>query len=108
MHAIVTGAGFTDVWASLHSGEPGFTCCHVADLSNRRSVLDQRIDYVFARGFSEPGERLHGRVTIVGDEPRDRVPGPSYKIWPSDHAGLVARLRNQEEGEEEEDFALAR
>ena len=70
----------------------GFTCCEVADLSNRVAVLDQRIDYVFARGIGGPNGKLLGQITIVGDRPGDRVPGPAYPIWPSDHAGLVANL----------------
>jgi hypothetical protein len=109
MHAIVTGAGFTDVWAALHPGEPGLTCCHVADLSNPVAAFDQRLDYVFARGLAGLPDQLRGRITIVGDEPHDRVRGPFYRVWPSDHAGVVARLRNTKENDvQEEDFALAR
>jgi endonuclease/exonuclease/phosphatase family metal-dependent hydrolase len=109
MHAIVTGAGFTDVWAALHPGAPGLTCCHVADLSNPVAAFDQRLDYVFARGLAGLPGRLQGEITIVGDEPRDRVRGPSYQIWPSDHAGVVASLPSENEGEEQEgNFALAR
>ena len=89
---IITGAGFSDTWAALRPGARGFTCCEVADLSNRVAVLNQRIDYVFTRGIGGPHGNLLGQVTIVGDQPGDRVAGPAYPIWPSDHAGVIAGL----------------
>jgi len=55
-------------------------------------MLSGRIDYVFVRGIAGPQGRLLGDITTVGDRPGDRVPGPSYRIWPSDHAGVVASL----------------
>jgi len=90
MHQVVTGAGFTDTWAAMRPGARGFTCCEVADLSNQVPVLNQRIDYVFTRGLGGPDGKLLGQVTIVGDQPADKIAGPSFRIWPSDHAGLVA------------------
>jgi endonuclease/exonuclease/phosphatase family metal-dependent hydrolase len=92
-HAVVVGAGFVDAWESLRPGEPGFTCCQLADLSNARSLLDRRIDYVFARGFGDAVHSLKGMVTLVGERPSDRVPGAFYPVWPSDHAGVVGRFR---------------
>lgn len=92
MHTAVTGAGFSDTWASLRPGVRGFTCCELADLSNQVPVLHERIDYVFVRGIGGPRGKLLGQVTIIGDQPADRVPGPFYKIWPSDHAGVVANF----------------
>ena len=92
-HRIITGAGFVDSWESLRQREPGFTCCELADLSNAAALLSQRIDYVFARGFGESGAHLKGRIKLVGERASDRVPGLFYPVWPSDHAGVVARLR---------------
>lgn len=92
MYALVRAAGFSDVWAALRPGAQGFTCCHVADLSNKVADLDQRLDFVFARGIAGPQGKLQGQVTIIGDRPGDRVQGPDYRIWPSDHAGLVAQF----------------
>ena len=89
LHAVIAAAGFRDAWAALRPGAPGFTCCEAADLSNRVAALDQRIDYVFARGLGGPAGPLAGRIAIVGDRPGDRVPGPAYPLWPSDHAGVV-------------------
>ena len=91
MYQVVTGAGFTDAWAALRpSGAPGLTCCELSDLSNLLPTLSGRIDYVFVRGIAGPNGKLLGQITVVGDRPGDRVPGPSYRIWPSDHAGVVA------------------
>jgi endonuclease/exonuclease/phosphatase family metal-dependent hydrolase len=107
MHRTVTRAGFIDIWAALSPEERGFTCCQVADLSNQTSILNQRIDYVFARGF-HPHKKL-STVNLVGDRLSDRIPGPAYLIWPSDHAGVVASLPSKNKGEEQEgDLVLAR
>ena len=92
MHAVITGTGFTDTWAALRPGAPGLTCCELPDLSNHVNVLSGRIDYVLVRGLAGPQGRLLGQVTIVGDQPGDRVPGLLYPVWPSDHAGVVASL----------------
>ena len=53
-------------------------------LDNPVSKLDERIDYVFVRDADVRECR------VVGDQPEDRTrPGG---IWPSDHAGVVARI----------------
>src|SRR2546427_5415495 len=93
MYGVVTSGGFTDSWAALRPGARGFTCCEVADLSNHVAVLNQRIDYVFARGIGGPNGSLLGVVPIVGVQPGGRGPGPSYPILPSDHPGVVATFR---------------
>lgn len=92
-HGVITNAGFVDSWESLRPTEPGFTCCELADLSNPISLLNRRIDYVFTRGFGDIEKGLKGKVTLVGERSNDRVPGTFYPIWPSDHAGVVARFR---------------
>jgi endonuclease/exonuclease/phosphatase family metal-dependent hydrolase len=92
MYTQITGAGFTDTWAALEPGEPGLTCCEPPDLSNSLPLLFERIDYVFVHGMQGTDGTLAGDIEIVGDEPADRVQGPAYPIWPSDHAGVVARL----------------
>ena len=92
MHQVLTGAGFTDVWAALRPGVVGFTCCHAADLSDRIPEFDERIDYVFARGFGHGNRESLGQVTRLGLQPSDRVDGPLGKIWVSDHAGLIVTL----------------
>jgi endonuclease/exonuclease/phosphatase family metal-dependent hydrolase len=90
MHQVLEGAGYTDLWAALHPRLPGYTCCHAPDLSNRVHRFDERIDYVFVR--DERRREDIGRIWRVGNAPEDRVAGPEHRIWPSDHAGLVARV----------------
>jgi len=93
MYDVMAGAGFTDMWAALRPGVVGLTCCHLADLSDQVAAFYQRIDYVFTRGLSASQGRLFGKIDRFGDVPADRVAGPAYRIWPSDHAGLTATLR---------------
>ena len=92
MYQALTGAGFTDVWAALRPGVVGFTCCHLPDLSDQVAPFDERIDHVFARGIVGVNGNVTGQVKLVGKLPSDRIAGPDYPIWPSDHAGLLARL----------------
>jgi len=89
MYSVVTGAGFSDAWATLRPGVSGATCCHLSDLSNQVGSFTQRLDYVFARGLDGPQGQPLGRISIIGDQPGDRVTGPSYPLWASDHAGVV-------------------
>jgi len=91
MYQTMTAAGFTDVWADVHHHAPGLTCCHLPDLSDRHPPFTQRIDYVFARGL---GSRhgVHGQIERLGAIRSQRIRGPGLPNWPSDHAGLAARL----------------
>lgn len=93
MYQVAMGAGLTDVWHAVYTGQPGYTCCQESDLSNTKSALDQRIDYVMARGM-EPGDNGEvGRIRLLGMRESERLAGPAFPIWPSDHAGLSATLR---------------
>ncbi|OLD19823.1 MAG: hypothetical protein AUJ01_05235 [Acidobacteria bacterium 13_1_40CM_3_65_5] len=89
MYQLLAGSGFTDTWAAIHPGADGLTCCHVADLSDPVARFDQRIDYIWTRGFNA----VKGSVDRFGNVPSDRLAGPSYPIWPSDHAGLLASIK---------------
>ena len=93
MYQVLTAAGFVDVWKALRPGAEGLTCCHAADLSDQRAEFTQRIDYMFSRGLDKNKKDAAGRITIVGDQPRDRITHPGHDIWPSDHAGLAVSLR---------------
>jgi len=92
MYLALVAAGFADVWAELRPEQVGYTCCHASDLSNEQTAFDQRIDYVFARGVEHRLRAVTGRVDLVGDSPGDRSAGPFYPIWPSDYAGVLAKL----------------
>lgn len=76
-------AGYVDVW-TLRPGRPrGYTCCFEEDL-REPADLYERIDVIFS---SELPDRV--KANVVGNSESDRtVTG----LWPSDHAGVVARL----------------
>jgi endonuclease/exonuclease/phosphatase family metal-dependent hydrolase len=64
----------------------GHTCCHAATLRNDEVSLTARIDHVLVRGLGVTG------ATRVGDDPADRISAGDDRLWPSDHAGVVATL----------------
>ena len=93
MHQVMTGAGFTDVWAALRPGVAGFTCCHQSNLSDQIAGFSQRIDYIFSRGITGPNGEVMGEIDRFGEVPADRIPGPAHPLWASDHAGVLATLQ---------------
>jgi len=64
----------------------GHTCCHAASLRNDEVSLTARIDHVLARGMGTTD------VTRVGADPGSRISAGGDRLWPSDHAGVVATL----------------
>lgn len=84
-------AGFTDAWTLRPGGLPGYTCCQLEDLSNRRSVLYERIDIIFS--YDVPSNVKKAR--IVGATVSDKTPPPGRGLWPSDHASVTADLQFQ-------------
>jgi endonuclease/exonuclease/phosphatase family metal-dependent hydrolase len=82
---ILADFGLRDTWRRKFG--PGFSCC--LDRSDARdtnaNAFDHRIDLILAK----PKLRAI-RGEVVGDEVRDRA---SNGLWPSDHAGVVTRLR---------------
>jgi endonuclease/exonuclease/phosphatase family metal-dependent hydrolase len=84
-YADLLEVGFADAWAEAGSGS-GFTCCQDDDLLNKASHLSDRRDFVlFGNGSFQTTE-----VQVVGASSADRTPSG---LWPSDHAGVVAKLR---------------
>jgi endonuclease/exonuclease/phosphatase family metal-dependent hydrolase len=76
-------AGFHDAWPEARPNDVGLTCCHGDDLRELGGPFYSRIDYVLTRnGFRGVA------AGILGEEQRDRISG----LWPSDHAGVWARL----------------
>jgi hypothetical protein len=87
-------AFYADVWDLRSNGrnEPGFTANHASDLRNDVVDLQKRIDFILVRNRPGAAPRSAiGRVfaIVVGDELGDRTPSG---LWPSDHAGVVARM----------------
>jgi endonuclease/exonuclease/phosphatase family metal-dependent hydrolase len=83
---VLAGFGLRDTWRRGAFG-PGFSCC--LNQSNARDTnangFDHRIDLILAK----PKLRAI-RGEVVGDELGDRA---ANGLWPSDHAGVVTRLR---------------
>ena len=95
VYTMLTGNGFVDTWVSARGWDPGLTCCHTPDLNNATATFSKRLDYVFLRGgfLTGTGELVGGaQVDLLGEEEADKIAGPYYPIWPSDHAGLAVRL----------------
>lgn len=75
--------GFIDAWLATER-TAGFTCCQSPTLTNQKSILNERIDFVFLSPDLVPSN-----AKLTGDKAGAIVDG----LWPSDHAGLVARIR---------------
>lgn len=79
-------AGFTDTWLTGDYGD-GFTCCQDGDLLNAVSTLSERIDLILMKNNSN-WEVI--KEKLVGEAQSDRT---RTRLWPSDHAGVVAKFR---------------
>ena len=76
--------GFRDAWLQVNPAQVGLTCCHGDDLHEPGGPFYSRIDYVLVRnGFRAVA------ADVIGEQAGDRSEG----LWPSDHAGVWARLR---------------
>jgi len=83
-HADLLALGFQDAWTQAHPNDVGLSCCHGDDLRQVGGPFYSRIDYILLKnGFRAVA------AGIVGQRPADRLGG----LWPSDHAGVWARLR---------------
>ena len=91
-YTLLVGAGFNDSAAEQDGESAELTCCQSANLRNADSTLTTRVDLVLLRGNVESEG-----VKVVGNRQQDRTVSG---LWPSDHAGIVARL---ELGETEDD-----
>jgi hypothetical protein len=80
-------AGYNDVWQEIHPLLPGLTCCQSESDNNPVSQLYQRIDLILTLGNIQAQ-----RIALFGADPSTRTPDG---LWPSDHAGVAARLNVQ-------------
>lgn len=78
-------SGFVDAWTEAGNSS-GFTCCQDDDLLNTESHLSDRRDFVLFRH----GPFQATEIQVVGGDPADRT---LSGLWPSDHAGVVVKLR---------------
>ncbi|GAA3834789.1 hypothetical protein GCM10022242_39740 [Nocardioides panacisoli] len=89
---LITGqGGFTDEWLTWAPAADGWTSGLSETVDDPTAAgFDHRIDMVFARTARGSGLAVDkGKVT--GTKPGDRDPGTG--LWPSDHGGVVLRLR---------------
>lgn len=84
-YQMLVSAGYTDVW-QMDSQGTGNTCCQAKELQNEISEHRTRIDQIFVQNLDIP---VIVMTHTVGDKSEDRLPSG---LWPSDHAGVVARL----------------
>jgi hypothetical protein len=81
-------AGYVDAWTLRPVKLSGFTCCQLADLSNPRSALYERVDMIFSL---EAPERVE-HASVVGDSVLEKTPPFWRGLWPSDHGAVAAEL----------------
>lgn len=88
----ITSHGFTDEWLQFKPAEEGWTS-GLSETVNDTSTagFDHRIDMVFGRKAGGGGFDVD-KGAITGNQLSDR--DPTTGLWPSDHAGVVLRLRS--------------
>jgi len=82
------GSGYTDSWTLRPGAVPGQTCCQAEDLSNHKSALYERVDFIWS--LAAPMKVKQARV--VGANVSDKTPPAGKGIWPSDHGGVAVDL----------------
>jgi endonuclease/exonuclease/phosphatase family metal-dependent hydrolase len=78
-------AGFADLWSKLNPKDAGPTCCREPDLKGPASALTKRVDLILTRG-----ELNALKTFLVANQEAART---STGLWPSDHAGVIARMK---------------
>jgi hypothetical protein len=89
----ITGpGGYTDEWLEWAPAEEGWTS-GLSELVDDPTAagFDHRIDMVFAHTL-DGAPLVVDRGMVTGNEVSDR--DPATGLWPSDHAGVVLRLRD--------------
>ncbi|MGH3507323.1 MAG: endonuclease/exonuclease/phosphatase family protein [Nocardioidaceae bacterium] len=91
-YELITGSGgFTDQWLEKKPAFKGWTSGLSETVDDETAAgFDHRIDMIFAREADGTG-MVTDRGEVTGDELSDR--DPVTGLWPSDHAGVVLRLR---------------
>lgn len=79
---------FRDAWKERGTGSDGITWSHRNPYADPWLEPDRRIDYVFVGPPAESGLGRIERCRLVCDRPRRGV-------WPSDHFGVWAELRDR-------------
>jgi endonuclease/exonuclease/phosphatase family metal-dependent hydrolase len=94
---LTSAGGFSDEWLQFAPAELGWTS-GLSELVNdtpeqAAANFDHRIDMVFARS-SDGSPMPVDQAWVTGKDPDQRTEAtPIGRLWPSDHAGVVVRLR---------------
>jgi endonuclease/exonuclease/phosphatase family metal-dependent hydrolase len=87
-------AGYLDTWREQTSYEEGYTSGFDETIDDPDDTLKTRIDLIFLDPLDLTIDEVEAEV--VGDEVSDMVPNsnfPGLSLWPSDHAGVVAKIK---------------
>jgi endonuclease/exonuclease/phosphatase family metal-dependent hydrolase len=88
-YQLFQAAGLYDAWVLRPGNAPGVSCCQLEDLSNRVSLLNQRIDLILSREMPRKVKDMR----LLGEVAADRTRPPGTGLWPSDHASVAGRLQ---------------
>lgn len=91
-YQLLLASGYTDIWKInlLPFNPDGFTYGHDLTLLNPTPNFHKRIDYIFIKKNSGLFDIGSVFALIVGKNRFNRTPSG---LWPSDHGGVVARMR---------------
>ena len=95
VYQYIVSEGFLDTWTrnTLEDNPEGYTYGHDSDLRNEEANFWERIDQIYVKnnsGMSVSPILDPVLAIVVGDEEFNRTPSG---LWPSDHGGVVARLK---------------
>jgi hypothetical protein len=88
------GSGYLDSWLLQDKYDEGYTSGFDEYVSDPNDPLTTRIDLVFLDPLDQELDKV--RCYVIGDEVTDMVPNPGdpgMYLWPSDHAGVVAKIK---------------
>jgi hypothetical protein len=92
---IVNGNDYVDSWTrnKVQGNKLGNTSGYESTLDDPYDTLEKRIDFIMVKSHIWAGDYQDiGPVIafVVGDQRKDMTPSG---LWPSDHAGVIARLK---------------
>lgn len=92
---IVNGNDYVDSWTrnQVQGNKIGNTSGYEPTLDDPYDTLEKRIDFILVKSHIWAGDYQNiGPVIafVVGDQRKDMTPSG---LWPSDHAGVIARLK---------------
>jgi len=88
-YGILMGFPLNDTWTMRHqiSDDPGHTFGQNETVDNPESMMFERIDYIFTNFGDLVPDKI--KAEVLGKDPADKTPSG---LWPSDHAGVAAKL----------------